>query len=607
MERLERLKVIRKLSEANPEWIHQDVFRILRKEDIWVAAYENIKGNKGALTPGVTKETLDGISLLKLQNLQQKVLDERYQFKPVKQTWIPKANGTKRPLGLPTPDDKIVQEVIRMTLEAIYEPIFDSRSFGFRSGMGVHDALSYVEKEFRWMDWIIKGDIKNAYPTIDHSILRTILSHKIKDQRFLNLINKSLKCGTYINPETLYSKLGVPQGSIVSPILANIYFHELDKWITQKGDSIYLPKSTKRHSEYKRLEYQIKKVSKQLQETERNTKQQENLRKEIKSFIAKRNQVPSLQDPGIEIKYARYADDWIIGVKGPIHLTKQIKEEVEDFLQTHLKQELDPKKTEIINLRAGKVSFLGYEIFLPRNKKLVKYKKEGGKQTVRRQTPTLRFQLPVDRIIKRLKERGYVTQMNNKWRPISKSGYTPLEDEIIVRHFQSVWRGLLNFYSGSTNWSHLQYIHYLLHMSCAMTLAHRHRSSSNKIFKKHGKRLEIWDKTGDTPKVITYFPYKTSWKIGERKWQTSKKFRDPFTIYANRVSKSCLNKECCICKETIGIEMHHVKHVRKKGYRYKGFHAEMALLNRKQIPLCRNCHMAVHRGDYDGVRLAISD
>jgi len=190
--------------------------------------------------------------------------------------------------------------------------------------------------------------------------------------------------------------------------------------------------------------------------------------------------------------------------------------------------------------------------------KLVKYKKQNGKQTIRRSTPRLRFQVPVDKVLKRLNERGYITYLNNKVRPVSKRSYTPLEDEVIVNHFKSVWTGLLNFYSGTTNWSHLQYIHYLLHMSCAMTLAHRHRSSSNKIFKKHGKRLEIMDKTGDTVKVIAYFPYRTSWKVSDQKWQYAKILKDPFTIYANRVSRSRLNKPCCICKITTTIEMHHV-------------------------------------------------
>ena len=608
MKGLERLGVIHELSRNNPEWKHKELFRLLRKEDIWIAAYENIKANQGALTPGVTKETLDGIDLTRLRKLQMKVLDESYQFSPVRQTWIPKANGEKHPLGIPTFNDRIVQEVIRMVLEAIYEPIFDNRSFGFRKGLGVHDALQYVETRFRWIDWVIENDIQSAYPTIDHKRLSDILGQRIEDGRFMNLIRKSLKGGIFVNPNTLYSTLGVPQGSIVSPILANIYFNELDKWVTQKAAQVYAEKLTTRHPQYRKLEYRIQKLSKQLKSVSRNDQERKELVREIKGLIQLRNQTPSLLDQGIKLRYTRYAEDWIIGIKGPRQLAEQIQNELKSFLQFHLKQELHPKKTKITNLRAGKVFFLGYDIFLPRNMKIGKYKKQGGKQTMRRSTPTLRFQLPVDQVIKCLKERGYITyDKKNKIRPISKSSYTPLEDVVIVNHFKSVWLGLKNFYSGSTNRSHLQYIHYLLHTSCAMTLAHRHRSSVRKIMKKHGKRLEIMDKRVNPPKMVAAFPYQTKWKIADRKWQYAKRFKDPFRIYANRISKSNLGKPCFICQATEQIEMHHVKHLRKQGYRYKGFLAEMALLNRKQVPLSKECHILVHKGLYDSIKLSTVD
>ena len=533
MKGLERLGVIRGLSRKNLGWKHKELFRLLHKEDIWVSAYENIKGNRGALTSGVTKETLDGTSISKLRRFQSEVLTERYRFQPVKQTWIPKANGRKHPLGIPTPRDKLVQEVIRMILEAVYEPNFDSRSFGFRRGLGVHDALEYVETQFRWVDWVIKGDIQNAYPTIDHHTLCEILSKRIDDVRFMNLIRKSLKCGIYDAPQFIYSKLGVPQGSIISPILANIYYHELDQWATKKSEEIYRENTNKRNPEYRKLEYQIRKISTQMDEMDRNSEEKEQLVREIKRLIQIRNQTPRQLNRGIEIRYIRYADDWMIGVKGPQKLAEQLKDEVAIFLRDHLK----PIKTKIINLRAGKIRFLGYDMFLPRNIKLVKYKKGPGyKQTVRQLTPMLRLQLPIDQVAKRLHERGYIGYENNKIRPISKASYTPLEDVVIVSHFRSVWLGLFNFYSGSINRSHLQYIHYLLHMSCAMTLAHRHRSTSSKIFKKHGKKLEIMDKKGKVPKIIASFPYRTKWRVSDRKWQKAKTFKDPFTIYANRVS-----------------------------------------------------------------------
>ena len=604
MEGLERLSVIRSLSEKRgSNWIHKDLFRLLNKTDIWISAYENIKSNKGALTPGITNITLDGISLAKIERLQQKVLDESYQFSPVKQVFIPKPNGKRRPLGLPTSNDKIVQEVIKMILEAVYEPNFDNRSFGFRQNMGVHDALSYVDDKFRWVDWVIKGDIKNAYPTINHDILVKTLCQRIDDFRFIRLINKSLNSGTFINPNTIYSKLGVPQGSIVSPILANIYFDRLDQKVSELTNKYSSENSKKRSPEYKRLEYKIRKINEKLNEIEHNSKEHDLLVKEIKQLIRERSNTASYLNEGIKIRYVRYADDWMIGIKGPKQLASQIKEEISEFLQSELNQELDPVKTTITNLRKGKVTFLGYEIFLPRNMKLTKYKKKGGKMTIRRSSPMLRFQIPVKSVVKRLNERGYVTYKNNEVRPISKASYSTLEDSVIVNHFRSVWLGLSNFYSGSTNFSHLQYIQYLLQTSCAMTLAHRHRSTSRSIFQKHGKYLEIKDNKNNSPDIIARFPLRTSWKVADRKWQKSINFRDPFKIYANRVSKTKLGSACSICESKYQVEMHHIKHVRKEGHRYTGIEAEMSLLTRKQIPLCRKCHMAVHKGKYDGIKL----
>lgn len=607
MEGLKRLRTIRGLSQNNPRWVHRELFRILHKEDIWIAAYENIKGNKGALTPSVSSETLDGTSLEKLRRLQSSVTSEKYRFSPVKQILIPKPNGQQRPLGLPSANDKIVQEVIRLILEAIYEPNFDSRSFGFRSGMGVHDALAYVEDQFRWTDWIIKGDIKNAYPTIDHEKLCQLLTLRIQDQRFMNLIRKSLKCGVYDNPKLIHSKIGVPQGSVVSPILANIYFHELDQWVQKKSEEVYVPNDVnKRNPAYRQLEYNIQKAVK-LKDAAKNPKEKKSFVRVIKHLIQKRNNTPRQLDKGIEIRYARYADDWIVGVKGPQSLAEQIKSEISIFFRDHLKQELDPVKTQVIQIRAGKVLFLGYDIFLPRHMKLVKYKKGSNQLTVRRSSRRLRMEVPVDRVVKRLQERGYVMYGKYGLRPISKGSYTPLEDRVIVNHFRSVWLGLYNFYSGATDRSHLQYIHYLLHSSCAMTLAHRHRSTSRKIFKKHGKELKILRKKGKDSKVIASFPYHTSWKISDRKWQKALSFKDPFTTYANRVSRTRLGQSCLICKSTVNIEMHHVKHVRKQGYRYHGFQAEMSLLNRKQVPLCRQCHIGVHMGLHDGIKLTVQE
>lgn len=602
--KIERLLVIQKLSQKNKKWIHRNIFRILNKDDIWITAYENVKSNGGALTPGSTSETMDGMSLERLKRLQKDVCSEKYKFKPVKLTSIPKTDGKSRPLGLPTANDKIVQEVMRMILEAIYEPVFSNLSFGFRKGLGCHDALNHVENKFRWVDYIIEGDIEQAYPTIDHHTLIHFLKKRINDARFIRLMWKLLGCGVLYEERIKWSKTGTPQGSIISPILANIYYHELDEFVDTLKIKYETPKTeqtNKRNPAYKYLEHKINKISKEMRKLEPQRLERQKFAKKLKAIRSERLKLESLKNKVIRVEYVRYADDWMIGLSGSESLANKIKEELSDFTKTFLVQKLHPTKTKISNIRKGNVHFLGYEIFLPKNRPISTYKGKGI-QTIRRGQPKLRFDIPVAEITKRYVDRGYLKQLPTKVRPISRGSYTVLEDHVIVSHYRSIWLGLFHYYSGCTNRGRLQYIHYLLHMSCAMTLGHRHRISCVKIFKKHGKTLSV--KIPNTDRTVS-FPYKTNWKLSERRWSLGKRLILPNYRYTkNLVSQSSLGLPCAICDSENGpIEMHHVKHVRKQGFRYKGFHEQMALLNRKQIPLCQNCHRKVHAGLYDGPSL----
>lgn len=601
---MKQLLAISKLSQKDPRWIHRDIFRILRKDELWITAYENLKGNKGALTPGSTAETMDGMSLERLKRLKDKVCTEAYKFSAVKLTYIPLANGKQRPLGLPTANDKIVQEVMRMILEAIYEPVFSDCSFGFRTGLGCHDALNHVEQKFRWVDYSIEGDIEQAYPTIDHHTLVHILEKRIEDPRFLRLVWKLLGCGVLSEERIRWSKTGVPQGSIVSPLLANVYYHELDEFVQDIQRRMEMPilnRSSRKSRAYKALEYQMNKVYQEMKLHEPHSLERQTLAKKLKTFRKERFDTPGLKKKVVRLEYVRYADDWMVGIAGDRKLAVQVKDQVAHFMKETLGQNLHPVKTKITDLRAGNAHFLGYDVFLPRNRPIAVYKGMGV-QTLRRGQPRLRFDVPVAKVTKRYVERGYFKQLPNRVRPISRASYSVLEDHVIVSHFRSVWLGLLNYYSGCTNRGRLQYIHYLLHMSCAMTLGHRHRMSCSKIFKKHGKALTV--KIPDTEKSVS-FPYKTKWGLNERKWLRGNSVAIPTHRYANLVARSSLGLPCAVCdSERSPIEMHHVKHVRKQGYRYKGFQEQMALWNRKQIPLCKNCHQKVHAGLYDGPSLA---
>lgn len=502
MKGLQRISKIRDLSTKNNTWKHKDLFRVLNYDDIWILAYENLKENKGSL---------DEMSIDRLLRLKNKVITESYTFRPVKRVMIPRPDGRLCHLVLPTANDKIVQEVIRILLDAIYEPIFSEFSFGFRPGLGCHNALQHVERTFCWVDYILKGDIVQTYPSINYQVLiETCLRKRISDERFINLIWKFLKCG--IMNETLFSNTykGIPQGSIVGPTLANIYYHEFDEWVKSLMTKLCYPQSSIKSVPYKRIEYKISRLTKALAKLDKNSIERQILTKEIKFLRKERSKIPSLTSPKIRIEYVRYADDWMIGISGDISLAYNIKLQATDFIKNHLQQTLNQNKSRIINIRKGKAEFLGYDIFLPSTNSVHKYKKQGSNAV-----QTLCFDLPQNEVVKKLREKGYVSVINNRTRPISRSGYVYMEDHVIVSHFRSVFIGIENYYSGITRRQRLQYLNYLLQMSCAMTLAHKHRSSSSKIFSKYGKDLKV--PIPGTNKFSRY-PYKTQWRLSDRHW-----------------------------------------------------------------------------------------
>jgi group II intron reverse transcriptase/maturase len=527
MKAIERLSVIRHQSEINKNWKHKELFRILRKDDIWIAAYENIKRNKGALTPVITKENLNEISLKRLEKLREKVVNESYQFKALNEIHIPKSDSRKRSLGLPTVNDKIIQEVIRMILEAIYEPCFSKQSFGFRQGLGTHDALEHIESKFCSVDWVIEGGIVGVYPTIDHKQLCKILSDKIKDFRFINLIRKLLKCGILQQGKLTQSNFSVLQKSIVSPILANIYYNELDEWVQKKAKILEQSQTNQRKQNYKQQSYQIFNITEQIKKLNKRSKEYKILLKELKTIKRERAKIATKR---VQIEYVRYAYDWMIGISGDKVLARELKAEVTNFVEIRLKQTIHCIKTKITDLRAGKTNFLEYEIYLPRNRK-ISSSISSGTRTICRTNSQVRFDIPMNSVLKKMEERGYIKKLVKGHRSISKVSYTRLKDILIVKHFTHVWTELANYYSGCTNLAKLQYIHYLLHLSCAMTLSHRHRSSIKKIFANHGETLTV-----SNGKVKTSFPYRKEWSITKKIWQNKRHFVAPFHIYVNRIS-----------------------------------------------------------------------
>jgi group II intron reverse transcriptase/maturase len=311
------------------------LYRMLFNPNLYLQAYAKLYPNKGAMTPGVTEETVDGMSMDKIGAIIEALRYERYRWKPVRRTYIKKANGKLRPLGLPTWSDKLVQEVIRSILEPYYEQQFSEHSHGFRPQRGCHTALMEIQKNWTGVKWIVEGDVSQYFDTIDHTTLLNILKEKIDDNRFINLISSLLEAG-YLE-DWHYNKTysGTPQGGVLSPLLANIYLDKLDKYVDELAKAYNHGTRRAPNLEYHRLvEKKCTAVKKGDKETAR-------------ALTMQMREIPSVDpnDPNYRrLIYARYADDFMIGVIGPRSDAEEIKGKISNFLQDNLKLKLSEKK-----------------------------------------------------------------------------------------------------------------------------------------------------------------------------------------------------------------------------------------------------------------------
>src|SRR5256884_156874 len=206
------------------------VQHLLYNEELYLRAYAKLYPNKGAMTQGITDETVDAMSRRKIKGLIDDLRQRRFRWTPVRRIYIPKKKGT-RPLGIPTWKDKLLQEVIRSLLEEYYEPQFSNASHGFRPGRGCHTALQHIQGTWTGTRWFLEGDISKYFDTINHDTLMEILGERIHDPRFLRLIRELLEAG-YVEDWKFHLTLsGTPQGAVLSPLLANVYLDRFDQYV----------------------------------------------------------------------------------------------------------------------------------------------------------------------------------------------------------------------------------------------------------------------------------------------------------------------------------------------------------------------------------------
>jgi group II intron reverse transcriptase/maturase len=567
------------------------LYRHLFNPELYLRAYGKIYRNDGAMTPGSSTETVDGMSLKKIQAIIEALRHERYRWTPVRRTYIDKKNSSKkRPLGLPTWSDKLLQEVMRSLLEAYYEPQFSDCSHGFRPGRGCHTALQEIYHRWRGTTWFIEGDITDCFGSLDHSILRSTLAEKIHDGRFLRLIDGLLQAG-YLEDWRYHETLsGAPQGGVLSPLLSNIYLNRLDKYVEttllpfhNRGDRRrpYLP--------YMRLHKAVWKLEKKGQRE--GTRQ---MRQHLQQLPARDPNDPDFR----RLRYIRYADDWLLGFTGTRREAEGIKAKVGRFLGDHLKLELSEHKTLITHGRTEPARFLGYQIVVHNND--AKHDQHGHRSI----NGQIGLKMPMD--VVRAKCKPYM----RRGKPAAILTRAHDSDFRLVARFQAEFRGIAEYYQLAYNRHRLGLLRWATERSLTKTLGHKNKISVNKVWNRYratwqtpagprrGLQVTVERGQGKRPLVARWGG------VSLARRTTAVVLKDDLPAIWRKRRAELIDRltagRCELCQAHTDVETHHVRRLKDL---HTGNRAEqpdwakqMASRRRKTLIVCRDCHDGIHNG-----------
>lgn len=594
-------RVLNSLNEHSKDssYKFERLYRILFNEELFYVAYQKIASNGGSTTKGSDGRSIDEMSLARIETLIASLKDESYQPHPSRRVHIPKKNGKTRPLGIPAFEDKLVQEVVRMILEAIYEGHFETTSHGFRPKRSCHTALLHIQKTFSGAKWFIEGDIKGFFDNIDHDVLVGILRERISDDRFIRLIRKFLKAG-YVEDWTFHNTYsGMPQGGIVSPILANIYLDKLDKYVKEYIRHFDMGTKRRPGKESNDLANERKRTVRKLKKIKDGTEKAA-LVARLKAIEQERAAFPSgdeMDGSYRRLKYIRYADDFILGVIGSKEDALRIKEDIKSFLSESLALELSEEKT-LITHTGKSAKFLGYEITVTRNN----HQRRDVQGRLRR-TYGKRVRLNVSMATLRDKLLEYgameIKLRNGKevWKPKCRSGLIFNDDLEILDRYNRETVGFCNYYLIANNCVVLHNFRYIMEYSMYKTFAGKYRSTVRKINKKYrlNKLFTVKYEQKGVIKSRTF--YKTSFKRRTTAFNGSCDI-EPYSIAD--VSRTNLTdrlkaEKCELCGATGKLIMHHVRNLKdlKEKESWKRL---MSARKRKTIALCPSCHRLRHLG-----------
>ncbi len=594
----EILERITKSSTEHKDGVFTRLYRYLLREDIYFAAYQKLYANRGAITKGIDNDTADHFSQAYVNALIQELRDGTYRAKPVRREYIAKKNGKMRPLGIPSFRDKLLQEAIRTILEAIYEPVFDNNSHGFRPYRSCHTALSQIKKDFTGIVWFIEGDITGCFDNIDHNVLIGILAKKIKDSKFLNLIRQFLKAGYVENWKYNKTYSGTPQGGICSPILANIYLNELDIKFREMKTKFDRPRSKNewKTPEYREIDNEMKKISYWIDHTT-DREERGTLIEQYKALKKRQNTIPCHQQTNKKFTFVRYADDWLVGLCGTKAECEALKVEIADFLSNELHLELSEEKTHITH-SSKDARFLGYNVSVRRCQKIKGFKMKSGK---RRKSRTLHLKVALkiphsEKIERFLFAKKIIIQTpDGRFKPVHRAALLNMSDSEIVEHYNAEARGLLNYYNLAVDYHTLDYFCYLMEYSCLKTLACKHKSSVRKMIRlyKDGKTWSVPYETVKGTKRVR--PVKVAdCKKNKANAATDIVFSRTRYAWKSTIRQRLNARICELCGTRTAelYEVHVVRNLSELGD--LDWELAMKAKRRKTLVVCPACHNRIH-------------
>ena len=566
----------------------EGIYRQLFNPQLYLLAYGRIYSNKGAMTPGPDAETADGMTMAKIERIIDAVRHERYRFRPVRRHYIPKKDGKKRPLGLPSWSDKLLGEVIRLLLEAYYEPQFSEHSHGYRPGRGCHTALGEVARTWTGTSWFIEGDISQCFDRLDSRVMLDTLGEKIHDNRLLRLIGQMLQAG-YLEDWVWNATLsGVPQGGVLSPCLSNVYLDRLDQFV----ETILMPEYNrgalrKHNPEYQRVQWAVARARRRGDDAA------------VRELRKQQRSLPSLdpRDPGYRrLRYVRYAEDILLGFTGPKAEAEEIKRRLAQFLHENLALELSESKTLITHARTEAARFLGYEIITQYDDR----KQTAGRRSVNGQ---IRLRVPVDVI------KAKCSRYTHGGKPADRPELMNEPDHTIINRFGAEYRGIVQYYLLAGDVHRLDRLHWVMQTSLLKTLAGKYGSTVTTMARRYKATIETphgprkclqarLDRGKERKPLVATFggiPL-----IRQKHAALKDRAPAPAAVPGKEPIDRLHAGRCEICGEADQVQIHQIRKLAdldKPGQPDQPEWARiMAKRQRKTLVVCGTCHATIHPG-----------